>query len=241
MYEYETRIRYSEVNSDGILSLPALLDYFQDCSIFHSENIGLGISYLEEHHLLWALGSWQIVIHRCPKMGEVVTVGTAPYDFKGFIGYRNFWMKDKEGNQIACANSLWSLLDTEKGKPAKLNEDMVKGYQLSEKLDMEYEGRHIHMEGEEKGYPYMIVKPHNLDTNLHVNNGQYVRIALDYLTNEELLHIRQLRAEYKMQAKLDTRLYPKRYDYNGKIGIKLQDEDEKSYCNMEFDLFSYTL
>lgn len=237
MYEYDTRIRYSEVNSDGILSLPSLLDYFQDCSTFHSEDIGLGISYLEEHHLVWVLGSWQIIINRYPKMGEVVTVGTAPYEFKKFIGCRNFWMKDGEGNLIACANSIWSLLDTEKQKPTSPNEDMINGYKLSEKLDMEYESRHIHMEGEETAYPYMIVKPHNLDTNLHVNNGQYVRIALDYLSNEELLHIRQLRAEYKMQAKLDTRLYPKRYDYNGKIGIKLQDEKEKSYCNMEFDVF----
>ena len=72
MYEYDTRIRYSEVNSDGILSLPSLLDYFQDCSTFHSEDIGLGILYLEEHHLVWVLGSWQIISNRYPKMGEVV-------------------------------------------------------------------------------------------------------------------------------------------------------------------------
>ena len=64
MYEYKTRIRYSEVNSDGILSLPSLLDYFQDCSIFHSEDIGLGLEYLKENNMVWVLSSWQIDIKR---------------------------------------------------------------------------------------------------------------------------------------------------------------------------------
>lgn len=236
MYEYQTRIRYSELNSLGILSLPSLLDYFQDCSSFHSEDLGLGISYLEKNNMVWVLSSWQIIVNRYPKMGEIVTVGTAPYEFKGFIGCRNFWMKDENNNYIACANSVWSLIDTKKGKPVKPTEDMMKGYVLSEKLNMDYTDRKIHFSGEGIDLQEMIVKPHNLDTNLHVNNGQYIRIGLDYLTNEELLEIKQLRAEYKIQALLGTKLYPKRYEYNNCIGVSLRNEEGKAYCNMEFQL-----
>lgn len=236
MYEFKTRIRYSEVNSDGILSLPSLLDYFQDCSIFHSEDIGLGLQYLKEKHMAWVLSSWQIEIERYPKLGEMVTIGTAPYEFKGFIGCRNFWMKDKTGKMIAYANSIWSLIDTEKGRPIKPTEDMINGYTLSEKINMDYMERHIKVKGEEKEYSGMIVKFHNLDTNLHVNNGQYVRIGLDYLSNQELLRIKRLRAEYKLQARLNETIYPKRWEEENCIGICLYNEEGKPYCNMEFTL-----
>lgn len=236
MYEYQTRIRYSEINSLGILSLPGLIDYFQDCSIFHSEDLGMGIQYLDEHHMFWALSSWQIVVNQYPKMGEYVTIGTAPYEFKGFTGCRNFWMRDENNNMLACANSIWSLIDKEKQRPVKPTEEMIKTYELSEKIQMDYADRRIKLRGEEKIFPEMIVKSHNIDTNLHVNNGQYIQIGLDYLEKKEIESIKQLRAEYKMQAVLHTKLYPKRFDYDNCIGISLQDEKGKSYCNMEFTI-----
>ena len=34
MYAFDSRIRYSETDSEGYLTLDALLNYFQDCSTF---------------------------------------------------------------------------------------------------------------------------------------------------------------------------------------------------------------
>ena len=45
MYSFNSRVRYSEVNKDGRLKLVSLLDYFQDCSTFHSEDAGMGTEY----------------------------------------------------------------------------------------------------------------------------------------------------------------------------------------------------
>ena len=86
MYKFSSRIRYSEVDSKGILSLESLLDYFQDCSTFHSEDVGVGLGYLKERHLAWVLSAWQIVVDRYPRLCEEVRIGTAPYGFKGFFG-----------------------------------------------------------------------------------------------------------------------------------------------------------
>ena len=187
MYQFQSKIRYSQLDSNGCLTLPALLDYFQDCSIFHSEELGVGVDYLKEKKLLWALSAWQIVIRRSPKLCENVTIGTAPYGFKGFIGYRNFWMLDEAGREKAVANSVWSLIDSETGKPQKPNEDMMEKYVLSPKLEMDYADRRIRFEGEGIPQEPIVVMAHHLDTNLHVNNGQYVRIAMDVNT-DELVH-----------------------------------------------------
>lgn len=206
MYTFESRIRYSETGTDGKLTLESLLDYFQDCSIFHSEEIGLGIKYLEEKNLAWVLSSWQIVIERYPNVCENVVIGTAPYDFKGFVGYRNFWMDTESGERLAYANSIWSLMDTVKMVPAKPPVEMTEGYVLSEKLQMDYAPRKIAVPLDKKEQEKIEVRPHHLDTNGHVNNGQYVRIAMDYIPKD--FHIRQLRAEYKKQAVLGDMIIP---------------------------------
>lgn len=231
MYQFQSKIRYSQLDSQGSLSLPALLDYFQDCSIFQSEELGVGVDYLKERELIWALSSWQIVVKRYPRLCENVTIGTAPYGFKGFIGFRNFWMLDEKGEEIAVANSVWSLIHTS-GKPAKPMPEMLEKYTLSPRREMEYADRKIRFEGEGIPESPINVMAHHLDTNLHVNNGQYVRIAMDYLPEE--FSIGQLRAEYKMQAVLGTTMYPVLFEDGKKMGISLQNEEGAVYCNVEF-------
>lgn len=232
MYNYQTRIRYSELDETGYLKTESLLDYFQDCSTFHSEDIGLGVNYLKEQHMVWVLSSWQIVIERYPALGERVTVGTAPYSFRGFIGYRNFLMEDEKGKRIACANTVWSLIDTESGRPVRATEEMLEKYVVEPKLDMEYAPRKITVpEGAAAGEE-VIIKPHHLDTNHHVNNGQYVRIAMDALEKKE--PVRQLRAEYRKQVFLNDVLIP--YIVQTKTGtyvVTLKDKEDDICCVVE--------
>ena len=206
MYSYETRIRYSELGEKGQLKIEALLDYFQDCSTFQSEDLGLGVEYLKEHHMAWMMSSWQIVVEGYPRLGEYVTVGTAPYEFKGFIGYRNFLLSDREGRWLAYANTIWSLIDTDSGRPVKPPAEMREGYVLEPKLDMEYAARKIDLPGEMQPGEPVVVKAHHLDTNHHVNNVQYVKIAMESL--EKDIAVAQLRAEYKKQSHLNDVLIP---------------------------------
>lgn len=206
MYTYPARIRYSELDETGRLKIEALLDYFQDCSTFHSEDIGLGVAYLKRQHLVWVMSSWQIVVERYPVLGEAVTVGTMPYDFKGFVGYRNFLMTDSRGDRIAYANTIWSLIDTETGRPAKPTAEMLERYVLEPRLPMEYAPRKITVPESFRIGEEVAVRSHHLDTNHHVNNGQYIRIAMDSL--EKDCRIRQLRAEYKKQVYLNDVLVP---------------------------------
>ena len=93
---------------------------------------------MKSHHLVWVLSSWQIVVERYPAIGETVEIGTFPYEFKGFLGLRNFCMRTCTGEYLAKANTLWSLLDTQTGRPATPPGDMLEGYRLEPRLEMEY-------------------------------------------------------------------------------------------------------
>ena len=234
MYTFQSRIRYSEVGSDGRLTLESLLDYFQDASTFHSEDLGLGVAYLKEKSMAWVLSSWQIVVERYPGLCENVVIGTAPYDFKGFIGCRNFWMETEDGERIAYANSIWSLMDIVKMKPAKPPVEMLEDYTLSEKIAMDYAPRRIAIPDNGQAQEEIQVRPHHLDTNGHVNNGQYVRMAMDYIPGD--FRIRQMRAEYKKQAVLHDRILPTAAVNAEKTlyTIALNGEDGKPYSIVEF-------
>ena len=67
MYTFESRVRYSETDEYGRLTVNGIMNYLQDCSTFQSEDLGLGIRYLEEKKKAWWLNSWQIVIDRQPR------------------------------------------------------------------------------------------------------------------------------------------------------------------------------
>lgn len=232
MYTFDSRIRYSEVDSEGRLTMASLINYFQDCSTFQSEDLGLGIKRLQEQHLAWVLCFWQIVVERYPELGENVRIGTQPYELKGFLGHRNFAMMDERGEYLARANSLWSLLNTDTGKPVPVTEEMKEKYVLAPKLDMEYASRKIIVpEGGSGGEP-VVVRKHHLDTNHHVNNQQFIDIAMGYLPEEFV--IGQVRAEYRKQAFLDNVLVPRVVPAGEKFIVTLTDETGAAYVTAEF-------
>lgn len=232
MYSYESRIRYSELDEYGYLKPEALLDYFQDCSTFQSEDLGIGVGYLKERGLVWVLSSWQIVVDRYPRLCETVTIGTQPYEFKGFMGFRNFVMKDADGVTIACANAVFSLIEIDTARPVRPTEEMLSRYVLSEKLAMDYAPRKIFVpDGAVKGEE-ILIRPHHLDVNHHVNNGQYVRIAIDSLPMK--CRIRQLRAEYKKQVHLGEILTPYLSETDtGAHVVSLNNEQNDVCCIVE--------
>ena len=106
MYEMKGRVRYSEVDSSGRLTIPALINYLQDCCTFQSEDLNIGLPYLKKRGLGWFVTSWWIHVRNLPVMGEYITVKTWPYAFRGFLGYRNFVLENEKGDVLVEVNSL---------------------------------------------------------------------------------------------------------------------------------------
>ena len=233
MYTFGSRIRYSETDSDGILTMASLINYFQDCSTFQAEDLGLGVAKLKEMHLVWVLSSWQIAVERYPALGERVVIGTLPYALKGFLGYRNFALMDEKGEYLAKANSLWSLLDTRTNKPTAIPQIMTEGYRPEEKLEMEYAPRKITVPSEGIPKEPTVVKQHHLDTNYHVNNQQFIDIAMDYLP--EGFAVRQVRADYKRQAFLGDVLMPRVLETADSVWVALENQEGSPYVVAQFD------
>lgn len=233
-YTFESKVRYSETDLECKLTLPAIINYFQDASTFQSEGYRLGIEYCEEHKKAWFLSSWQIVVERYPDLGEPIDISTWPTGFKGMFGDRNFIIEDKKGNIIAWANSLWIYMDLEKGRPTKPSKETVAVYGEGEPLDKEFAPRKIDvpaLESFTEMEPLKVMK-YQIDTNGHMNNCQYVAAAMEVL--EDGCRFGQMRAEYKKSAMCGDIMIPKVAKEENRTVVLLCDEDGKEFAVVEF-------
>lgn len=231
MYTFDSRVRYSEIDHTGNMTLPALINYFQDCSTFQSEDIGVGTEVLKAKKKAWILSYWQIVIEELPKLGEPIRVGTFATEFKGLYGHRNFVLDGTDGTRFAYANSIWVFLDAEKGRPTRPQPEDILPYGAEPALDMEYEDRKIRLPEKTEEKPAFPVRKYHIDTNEHVNNCQYVQMALEMLP--EQIPIRQIRVEYKKSAVLGDMIFPKVAKEADRFVTELCDETGKPYAVIE--------
>jgi medium-chain acyl-[acyl-carrier-protein] hydrolase len=232
MYTFNSRVRYTEMNHrKGTLDLSSIINYFQDTSTFQSEDINRGLTYLQSKKMMWLLNSWQLVIKKPARLGDYITVGTWAYDFKGFYGYRNFIMKDKDGEILSAANSVWVYMDTENGRPVRVPTG-YNDYEMEPAFPMDYADRKIEIPDNLVTHPFFPVVKSNIDSYNHVNNGQYIKMAEEFLPEDFM--VRQMRVEYRAQAKLGDIIVPMISNSDNLYTVVLADSSHRPYAILEF-------
>ena len=96
---------------------------------------------------------------------------------------------------------------------------------------MPYEGRKITVPEElEDGEPFPVRKYH-IDTNEHVNNCQYVQMALEMLPADP--DVGQMRVDYRKSAVLGDMIYPRTAKTQKGYIVELCDEKSAPYAVVE--------
>lgn len=231
MYTFESTIRYSEVDYRSKLNPFEVINYFQDCSTFQSEGLGGGVDVLHQKNLTWVITNWNIQIKRYPSLGEHITIGTFPWKFRECFGMRNYFIKDDAGEMIAMADSLWTLIDYEKGNIVKIDENIRNIYDVEEPLPMDYAKGRIKMPSETVEKPPVTIMYQHMDANMHVNNAQYINFALNNMDIKDYEHIR---VEYRKQVYLNDVLTPLIGQNDKGIVVLLRNQDGENVNIMEF-------
>lgn len=225
MYTYDKKILFSDIDANSKMSFYSLMNSIQDCINVNSESIGRGIDYMLEHGRTWFAVGWNIEIKRMPTIFEEITLKTWPYDFGTTLGYRNVIVTDSKGEDIICADSLWALMDVAEGRPTKITEEDAKGYDLEPAYPMEPMQRKIKIPKETTVVGELEVKKSNIDYNGHMSNGEYVKIAYDYLQGD--VNVSRMRVEYKSQAKLGEKISVRAYTEDKTHGYVITGETER--------------
>ncbi len=232
MFSFDSVVRYSETDHKKQLTPSTIINYFQDCSNFHSEAVHAGMDFLNQTNRAWLMCSWQLIITRYPKVNEKITISTWPYEFISMYGYRNFMMQDEQKNTIAYANSIWALIDTKTQHPTKIQEEDKKAYTIEPPYPMEYANRKLLIPSTFTKVEPFSVQVSSLDMFEHVNNGEYIRFAHDLLPND--FTVREVCAEYKRPALLGDMIYPLLHIEQDKTTILLANKEEKPYAIVQF-------
>ena len=232
MYELHSKVRYSEANSKSELTYHALLNYLQDSSTLHSEELGESGAQLLEKNMAWILSFWQICIDELPMLSEEICVKTWPYSTKGLLGLRNFCVENAEGKSIVKANSIWVLIDPRTGRPIRITDEVSSHYPDEPKLDMEYCDRKIEVPEEYEEKEGIVVPKYFIDTNNHVNNAKYVMLAEQYLP--EGFQVKEIRVEYKIAAVLGDMIVPRVTIRENEVTVALVTSAGKLYATVQF-------
>ncbi len=205
MYTYHNRVSYSRIDKDGLLGVSNVVDAMQDCCLFHSEDVGHSALDLLKKNRAWLVSSWHIVFKRRPKMGERFAVHTWPYQFRSIFGSRNFLMETDEHEVLAYADSQWFYFNSLTGQPAPVDREEKDAYPTEPAYEMEYRPRKVSCPSDLTLVQKVDVCQNYLDTNNHVNNGQYIRLAVNVLPPN--YEVGELRAEFRRAAKMGDTMH----------------------------------
>lgn len=234
-YTFKSRVRYSECDQKGQLSLVNMINFFQDCSVFQSEYVGQGVEKMEKDGNIWVLSSWKLEIEQFPVLGDEIEIGTFAVGFRGFYGFRNFFMKDARGNYLVKVYSIWTFLDINTGHPTKVRQENIDAYGLEPELPMKDKSRKIPAPDQDAAVEEkkpVAVSSYHLDTNHHMNNGRYVEIASAYLPED--FTVGSMHVSYKKAAVEGDILYPVVYRMENRYLVVLKNQQKEDYCVCEF-------
>ncbi len=233
MFTMDGRVRYSEVGADGRIRLDAIVNYLQDCVMLHSEGVGRGVYRDASLGGFWLMASWQIEILRAPRYHEEIKIGTNPYEFRGVFGGRNVQILDAEGAQLVRANSIWVYVNSDTGAPARVPKDEAEAYtHFADRIDMEYMPRKITLPDGMRECAPIPVTQDLIDTNRHVNNCGYVRVAMEAAEYYGLP--KTLRVEYKQAAVMGNDFCPEIYRDESHCVVELHGRDKTPFAVVEF-------
>ena len=230
-YSFSGKVRYSEIDDKNRLSIPSVVNYFQDCALFQSEEYGLGLDFLREKKCGWILSSWTLEFWAYPKLNDALKITTWAAAFRSFMGFRNFALEGEKGQLYARANSLWVYMDMERGRPVKPSEEEVRRYGTAPALDMEAAPRKMKLPEEAVTCEKIQVRRSQIDTNRHMNNCQYIADALEFAAEDR--EIVKIRTEYKKSAHYGDLIYPKLAKSDHMDTIALCNEAGEAYAIVE--------
>ena len=234
-YSFESRVRYSECDETARLSLVSMIDYLQDCSTFQSSELGEAFGSLAARDLAWVLAAWRIEVDALPALGDRIRVSTWCYEMTRAHALRCFSIEDERGRTLVRADSQWLMFDAGRGRATRVPDDQHVYCSDAARLDMGPLDRHLRVAGTGTRLEPVRVQPHNLDTNRHVNNAQYVMFAAEALGESVLSRSRGcVQVLYRKMAHLDDLIVPVAYPCKRGWDVELTDGRDGVYALVRF-------
>ena len=198
MYSLKYKVTTSTCDSEGKLKLYSALQMMQDCSEMWIDSVPMVKRYFAEQNMAQLLATRQVEVVRVPEFKEELTVTTSVYEVKPMFGFRNTFIYDAKGRPCYKTWSMGAFVDKAVGKLKRVDDATIASMAMEPRLEMNYKDRRIILpkEGGEACVPVHVMRS-DIDYNRHVNNANYIRIAMELLPEDAPQFVKDYHAYYK--------------------------------------------
>ncbi|MES1260869.1 MAG: acyl-ACP thioesterase domain-containing protein [Acidobacteriota bacterium] len=174
------RVRFFDAEPGGRASVPAVCRFLEEAANSQTERLGLSLRQVREADRMWVLTRFALNVFALPRSGDEISVETWASDRTGGVrAYRDFRMRDAEGNVLAEAASLWLLLDLRTRRLVRLPDPVLR-IREPERVGAEtVDSRPLIAPETVTGEDEFKVRWSDLDENGHANNIRYIEWVLE--------------------------------------------------------------
>jgi len=227
MYSLKYKVTTSTCDTEGRLKLYSALQMMQDCSEMWLESEPVVKEYFHRENMAQLLASRQVEIIRVPTFKEALTVTTSVYEMKPMYGFRNTFIYDAEGKPCYRTWSMGAFVDMNNGKLKRVDDSVAQSLLIEPKQEMNYRDRRIILpKSEGHAADSIKVMRADIDYNRHVNNANYIRMAMELLPDDFI--VTGMRVEYRVAAKFGDMLTPTVYPIENGFIVALSIGKEAS-------------
>ncbi len=229
--------RFGDCDSKARASLYSIMKIFSEIAGEDYAGKGFGRDLLLEREQVFLLSRFSIRFHRRPVFDEKTVVTAWAREIKGPLFCRDYEIKAEDGELLVSGSSAWLMANPntrEILRPSKFGDLPEMEPTRSDCEECKKLKRNTQL-------PDAGTRPvfySDLDSNGHVNNSVYGRIALDFLPAEyQDKDIKDFFINYNMETKRGETLYimaggdPYCYEVQGYVGDEIHFSAEIAFID----------
>ena len=229
-------VSYTDIDFKGNLKFSQLLNIFQNISIAHGNNQGIFIFPLIEMNLAFVITNWRIVFHRPVKVEERLLITTWIRKHKTSWLFRNYKVKDENGDVVIDAAAQFLFINLETKRPAEFTEGITTPPDPTIDSPLLREKFIISKPSEENlcSERTFMTGINELDFSMHVNNSVYAGWAVNEVPMEIYADksLKDVRIAYRKECRAGEEIRVKTYvrEENGQsevISVFYKEKDGK--------------
>lgn len=219
----------TEVDINENLSVIDVLRLMQRVTFAHSQELGLAHqTMIDRDNAFWVITKMKVVLNKQIKSNQKVVLKTWTHRPMAVRFTRDLQIKNKNSVWVK-GRSEWCCLDYTTRMLRRANSIQYPEMDMVELKENEIFFSNLVSTVEQKNYVYTkIVRPTDLDVNMHTNNLKYSVMAMDAFTVDELkkYEIKEYEIYFVNESRLGDKIdiYKKRVDGLWYIEGKIEDK-----------------
>jgi len=192
IYSEDFKIRASEVDTSGRITLSSICSLFQEVAGNHALLLNFDITDLHKQGLTWVLHRMDIKIHRFPEWRESITIETWPAAGDTLRAYRNYRILDSENTELGVCLSYWMMINMKSRRPTRMTQEVLDTRLSDREHVLEVRSDRIPKVENETTEKKIPVRKSDLDMNQHVNNARYLEWMLEPLNEGQISRVNKI-------------------------------------------------